>query len=109
MKQVRSQRNQQPVLGTKAHVAHLPMKDANEMVLEDRGKELKKAVLAAEKFMPTTLVSAVDILDDILEAPTYGLTYPWPTLTHLTYGIKQDYSSVSQLAQVLVRLIGLHK
>lgn len=76
------------VLGTKAHVATLPMKDANDMLLADRGKELKKAVLNAEKYMPASLVSASDIMDDILEEPTYGLSYPWPSLTNLSYGIR---------------------
>lgn len=75
------------VLGAKAHVATLPMGDVNEMVLADRGKELKKAVLSADKYMPVSLVSAVDILDDILKEPKWGLSYPWPSLTPLTYGL----------------------
>lgn len=76
------------VVGSKAHVAKLPMKDACDLVIAGREKELKKAALSAEKYMPASLVSALDILDEILETPTYGLSYPWPSLTDLTYGLK---------------------
>lgn len=76
------------VLGTKAHVAELPLKDANDMVKAGREKELKKAVLNADKYMPASLVSAADIMDEILEEPEFGLSYPWPSLTKLTYGVK---------------------
>lgn len=77
------------VLGTKAHVAKLPMKDANEMVLSDREKELKKAVLGAERYMPQALATVDDLMDSILHKPEYGLSYPWPSLTDLTYGINE--------------------
>lgn len=75
------------IVGTKAHVATLPLKDANDMVMAGREKELKKAVLNAEKYMPSSVISASDIMDDILEEPEYGLSYPWPSLTGLTYGL----------------------
>ena len=77
------------VLGTKAHVAILPMKDCNEMLLAGRQKELKKAVLSAERYMPAALATVDDIMEDILKKPEYGLSYPWPSLTNMTFGIKK--------------------
>lgn len=77
------------VLGTKAHVAELPMKDCNDMLQAGREKELKKAVLNAERYMPQALATVDDIMEDILKKPEYGLSYPWPSLTNLTFGINR--------------------
>ena len=57
------------VVGTKAHVATLPLKDVNEMLLAGREKELKKAVLSAERYMPQALATVDDLLEDILKKP----------------------------------------
>lgn len=77
------------VLGTKAHVAKLPMKDLNDMLLAGREKEIKKCVLSADRYMPQALATVDDLLEDILKKPEYGLSYPWPSLTNLTFGIKK--------------------
>lgn len=77
------------VIGTKAHVATLPMKDINEMLMAGRDKEIKKVVLSADRYMPQALATVDDLLEDILRKPEYGLSYPWPSLTNLTFGIKK--------------------
>lgn len=77
------------VLGTKAHVATLPMKDPNDMLLAGREKELKKAVLNAERYMPAALATVDDLMEDLLKKPEYGISYPWPSLTDLTFGLKR--------------------
>ena len=75
------------VIGTKAFVAKLPLKDSNDMVLAGRERELKKLVLSAERYMPQALATVDDLMEAILKTPEYGLSYPWPSLTDLTYGI----------------------
>lgn len=77
------------IVGSKAHiVSGLSRKDANDMVQADLGKELKNAVLSAQRYMPAALVTVDDIMDSIMEKPSFGLSYPWPTLTDLTFGLK---------------------
>ena len=77
------------LIGSRAHVAKLgTFKDPNEMYLADRGRDLKAAlVFNAEKYMPAGIATVSDLLDDACKMPEYGLSYPWPTLTDLTYGL----------------------
>lgn len=107
------------VIGTKAHVAKLPMKDANDMLLAGREKELKKAVLEAKRYMPAALATVDDIMDDILAPPEYGISYPWPSLTDLTFGIKRGLligvaagvgiGKTDFFSQLEAHIIGEHK
>ena len=78
------------LIGSKAHVAKLgSFKDANDMYLMGRGKDLKASlVFNATKYMPAGIATVADLIDDACKKPTYGLTYPWPTLTKVTYGLQ---------------------
>lgn len=77
------------ILGAKAHIVEkMPRKDANDMYMADMGDELKSLTVNAVRYMPAALVTVDDVMEDILAKPTYGLSYPWPTLTDLTFGIK---------------------
>lgn len=77
------------LIGSKAHVAKLgSFKDANDMYLAGRANDLKAAlVFNAEKYMPAGIATVADLIDDACKLPEYGLTYPWPSLTDLTYGL----------------------
>lgn len=71
-----------------AMVAELEEKDANEMVLKGKGNALAKAVLFNPKRVkPASIVTVEDVYDRAVAMPTMGLTWPWPSLTKLTYGI----------------------
>lgn len=78
------------LIGSKAHVAKLgSFKDANEMYLAGRKSELKASlVFNAEKYMPAGIATVSDLIDEACSMPEYGLSYPWPSLTDLTYGLK---------------------
>lgn len=78
------------LIGSKAHVGKLgSFKDANDMYLAGRQSDLKAAlVFNAEKYMPAGIATVSDLIDEACAMPTYGLTYPWPSLTDLTYGLK---------------------
>lgn len=77
------------VVGTKAHTCTLPLKDANDMLVAHREKELKKLALNAPRYMPAALATIDDLMEDILRKPEYGMSYPWPSLTNLTFGIRR--------------------
>ena len=78
------------LIGSKAYVGKLgSFKDANEMYLAGRKSDLKAAlVFNAEKYMPAGIATVSDLIDSACSMPTYGLSYPWPSLTDLTYGLK---------------------
>ncbi len=77
------------LVGSRAHVATLgTFKDPNDMYLAGRKQELKAAlVFNATKYMPAGIATVADLIDEACKMPTFGLSYPWPSLTELTYGL----------------------
>lgn len=79
----------------KVKVARLPLKDANDMAMEGRHKELYNALrFGARLETPDGAVNLMDCIDDALKKPEWGLSYPWPGLTKLTYGIRKEIIAV---------------
>ena len=76
--------------------ALLPVKDANDMLLQNREEEFKKCIWNAESIKPPTIVFIKDIRDQILTPPQYGNPWPWPAMTKATYG--QRRGELYQLA-----------
>ena len=75
----------------KAKIANLPLKDANEMLLAGRGKELQRAVLfQAQAHKPSSIVTVEDVYEKARSKAQWGIKYPWPTLTRLTFGIRHE-------------------
>jgi twinkle protein len=74
------------VIGPTAHIAELPLKDANEMLLAGRVQELKGAIWNAKIWRPEGLVEISDLADTVLEGVEEGVSWPWDTLTNLTRG-----------------------
>ncbi len=68
-------------------------KDANEYVEAGESEELKKIWWHARKYLPDTIVSSFHDFDEILNTPVKtGIPYPFPSLNHLTYGIRTGES-----------------
>lgn len=74
------------ILGSKAKLAELPLKDASEMLVAGRVDELVKAMWGAQPFRPEGIVGVKDVRERVLRAPSWGKTYPWKGLTDLLYG-----------------------
>lgn len=74
----------------KVKVAVWPLKDANEMLVQGRAEEIKRTILNARAIKPDGIVTYSDIKDHVLEQPTVGLSWPWPSMTTLTYGIRPN-------------------
>lgn len=73
-----------------AKVATLPCKDANEALLEGKGKAVWRAVqFAAEKAKNTRVVMGSTLREDALKRPEMGLEWPWSDLTKITRGIRR--------------------
>lgn len=68
-------------------VVKLPLKDANDMLMAKREKELYNLLIGrAENIQVVGVVSVLDCLEDALKKPEMGFSYPWEKLTELTYG-----------------------
>ena len=71
---------------SKAKIATLPLKDAGEMLVAGRSKELINAMWDAKVYRPDGLVQIEDLMEDIDKPVERGLPWFLPTLTELTYG-----------------------
>lgn len=67
-------------------VAKLPLKDANEMLMASRGKEIIDAIWGAKVLRPDGLIRVNDLKEKALQPVQMGLPWFLPTLTQYTYG-----------------------
>lgn len=70
----------------KAKIATLPLKDANDMLVAGRDRELMSAIWNAAPYRPDGIVALSDIIDKALKPTERGLDWFLPTLTALTFG-----------------------
>jgi twinkle protein len=80
------------VLKTFPHfkVVDLPLKDANDMLLAGRGKELFNLVMwNSEVKRQGQVVDVSDFIEEALIKPEHGVPTPWPGVTKLTYGFRE--------------------
>jgi twinkle protein len=76
----------------KCKVARLPLKDANEMLMADRGAELISAIWDARVYRPEAVLSVQDAYEEAIKVPTMGIPWCWDSLTQLTFGIQRKTS-----------------
>lgn len=76
----------------KVHDVRFPggtRKDANDYVAAGEGQQLREIWWNSKKFLPDNLVSSVaDLVKELQKPVKYGVSYPFPTLTNMTYGIR---------------------
>ena len=73
----------------KAKIMSLPLKDPNEMLKAGRIEELYKATWNGVEYRPDGILTGTELKDIVKNRKIeYGLSYPFPTLTELTYGIR---------------------
>lgn len=70
----------------KAHVARLPLKDANECLLEGKGKAVIDAMWNAKPYRPDGVISISEVAAKAAQDIEVGRPWPWKTLTDRTYG-----------------------
>ena len=109
------------VLGSKAKIAELPegFKDANEMLLAGKTKELIDAMWRAKPYRPEGIVDLADLKQAAKERPKWGLSWCFEALTKLTYGKRlgelvavgagTGVGKTDFLAQDMVHMIQEHK
>jgi len=73
----------------KVKVVDLPMKDASEMWVAGKGKDLAEcALFRGKEYRPATIVGVRELLEELTKPVEYGMPWPWPELDELTYGIR---------------------
>ena len=73
----------------KAKIAHLPLKDANEMLLENRVKELSQSVFGAKPYSPEGIIRGADVdLGSLKKGIQRGWDIPFPKLNEMMRGIR---------------------
>ena len=74
----------------KAKVAHLPLKDASDMLKAGLVKELKTSVYEAQPFRPDGIVQGADLDLTFLKSQTpRGLSIPYAELNEAIHGLRQ--------------------
>lgn len=72
----------------KIKVASFSEKDPCDMWVKGKHKEFMHSLYNSKYYRLDGVVDIDDCWDDFIKVPEWGLTYPWPTLTELTYGIR---------------------
>lgn len=75
------------ILGGKAKLMSMSEKDASDMLVKGKESEFINSFFKAKEYRPSSVVSIGDILEEIVKPVKWGLSYPWDTLTQLTYGM----------------------
>jgi twinkle protein len=76
------------IIGRRAHICDLPLKDANDMLKAGKVSELIDAMWKAAPYRPEGIVDMETLKDRVKQPPEMGLSYPWESLTKLFYGIR---------------------
>ena len=64
-------------------------KDANDYLQAGEESELRNLWWNSKKFLPDNIVSGLaDFEKELLLPPKTGISYPFPTLTYMTYGLR---------------------
>jgi len=72
-----------------AKVAMLSEKDANDMLIKGKGKELyQSAVWNSQVLRQGEVVDVHDFIDKAMEKPQMGLSFAWETVTKACFGIR---------------------
>ena len=75
------------IIGGRAKIMRLSEKDASDMLVKGKDSEFINAFFKAREYRPSSVVSIIDILDEIVKPVQWGLSYPWERLTELSYGM----------------------
>lgn len=70
----------------KAFIARLPLKDANQCLLANRGQDVIKAMWDAKPYRPDGVIDITDVADKAAQDIEQGRPWPWDALTKRTYG-----------------------
>jgi twinkle protein len=74
------------VIGPRAAIAELPLKDANDMLKAGRVEEMLNAMWRAQPYRPEGIVELSTLKDKVLAGVKQGIDWCIPEMTAMTYG-----------------------
>lgn len=74
------------VIGKRAKIADLPLKDPSDMLVAGRAEDLINAMWKAKTYRPDGIVDLKSLREQVLRGVEQGIPWPWETLTKLTFG-----------------------
>lgn len=74
------------VLGSRAHIAELPLKDASDMLVAGRTEEMLNAMWRAAPYRPDGIVEVRTLKDTVFAKPVEGVPWFLEELTDMTFG-----------------------
>lgn len=74
------------LLGPQALIMDMSEKDACDMLIKGKQKEFVNAYFKAKVYVPEGFVTVEDVYKEATAMPVMGKSWPWPSLTRLTYG-----------------------
>lgn len=98
----------------KAKIANLPLKDANEMLLANRGPEVLDAMWKAKEYRPDGIVNGAELWEEFIrQDDAESVPYPWDGLNEKTKGLRKKELTVFTAGSgigksAIVREIGYH-
>ena len=75
----------------------LHVKDANDALQSDKfdgRKHIDNVLLRAQTYRPDKIVTVADVRERILVKPEIGVSWPWPSMTNLTRGVRMQELTV---------------
>jgi len=72
----------------KIKIMEFTEKDADDMLQRGKVEEFYQAFQRASTYKPATIVTSKQLKVDAMKPVEVGLSYPFPTLTRLTYGLR---------------------
>jgi twinkle protein len=76
------------VLGSRALIAELPLKDPNECLVQGKGADVIKAMWNARRFRPEGIIDIASLRDVVKESTPEGIPYTFAGLNRITHGFR---------------------
>jgi len=73
----------------KAHVCTFPLKDASEMLVSGKVREMISCIWEAKVYRPDGLVSGKELWDELIKPPVQGYLTPYPQMNDMLNGIRK--------------------
>ena len=82
-------------IGERSRIVTLDEKDASDMKVKNKESSFINAFFRAKEYRPSSIVGMEDIVEEVVAPVPFGLSYPWSSLTHMTYGLKKEGEIIS--------------
>jgi len=76
------------LIGSKAKVVSFNEKDVNDMLIEGYSSAFLTSFFSAKIYSPSCIVTIGPLVSAVVAPVEWGLSYPWKSMTDLTYGLR---------------------